>query len=105
MLVRHNSCFLPLCSAQKKDDVDDCDTSDDFDNECILRNEGVRSPMNSTMISSISMMSSCDVQKISSMEDELAALRNQMAMLVLMQEQVNKSQGKQLCYSLGRYII
>lgn len=82
--------------AQKKDDVDDCDTSDDFDNNFMLRTEGVRSPMNSTMISSVSMVSSCDpaaIQKITAMEDELTALRNQMAMLVLMQEQVNKSQA------------
>ncbi|XP_060078146.1 mitochondrial fission regulator 2-like [Ylistrum balloti] len=82
--------------AQKKDEVDDCDTSDDFDNDFMLRNEGVRSPMNSTMISSVSMVSSCDpaaIQKITAMEDELTALRKQMAMLVLMQEQVNKSQA------------
>ncbi|XP_033736651.1 mitochondrial fission regulator 2-like [Pecten maximus] len=82
--------------AQKKDDIDDCDTSEDFDNDFMLRNEGVRSPMNSTMINSVSMVSSCDpaaIQKITAMEDELTALRNQMAMLVMMQEQVNKSQA------------
>ncbi|XP_021346545.1 mitochondrial fission regulator 2-like isoform X2 [Mizuhopecten yessoensis] len=81
--------------AQKNEDVDDCDTLDDFDNDFMLRNEGVRSPMNSTMISSVSMMSSCDpaaIHKITAMEDELTALRNQMAMLVLMQEQANQSQ-------------
>ncbi|XP_022317858.2 mitochondrial fission regulator 2-like [Crassostrea virginica] len=49
--------------------------------------------MNSTMISSVSMTSDPNaVGKINALQDELSSLRQQIAMLVINQEQINKSQ-------------
>lgn len=49
--------------------------------------------MNSTMISSISMTSDPNaLGKINALQDELSSLRQQIAMLVINQEQINKSQ-------------
>ncbi|XP_061182148.1 mitochondrial fission regulator 1-like [Saccostrea echinata] len=49
--------------------------------------------MNSTMISSVSMTSDPNaISKINALQDELSTLRQQIAMLVVNQEQINKSQ-------------
>ena len=49
--------------------------------------------MNSTMISSVSMTSDPNaLGKINALQDELSSLRQQIAMLVINQEQINKSQ-------------
>ncbi|XP_056019096.1 mitochondrial fission regulator 2-like isoform X2 [Ostrea edulis] len=49
--------------------------------------------MNSTMISSVSMTSDPNaINKINDLQDELSSLRQQIAMLVINQEQINKSQ-------------
>ena len=65
----------------------------------IAHTEGSRSPMSSTMISSVSTASMYDpagLNKLTVLEDELASLRNQIASLVLNQEQINQSIGKYL---------
>jgi hypothetical protein len=49
--------------------------------------------MNSTMISSVSMTTDPNaISKINDLQDELTNLRQQIAMLVMNQEQINKSQ-------------
>lgn len=70
---------------------------DELDDDLfIARNTSSRSPMmSSTMISSVSSMfqnPAEQTQKLTAMEDELTILRQQIAMLVEAQEQINKSQ-------------
>lgn len=49
--------------------------------------------MNSTMISSVSMTSDPQAaSKLNALQDELSSLRQQIAMLVINQEQINRSQ-------------
>lgn len=49
--------------------------------------------MNSTMISSVSMASDpMAASKLNALQDELSSLRQQIAMLVINQEQINRSQ-------------
>lgn len=49
--------------------------------------------MNSTMISSVSMTSDpMAASKLNALQDELSSLRQQIAMLVINQEQINRSQ-------------
>ena len=90
-------CFSSLLfRAQRKNegDVSDSDTesSDGVDD---LFSERPNIPlMNSTMISSASMISSSDpmaMDKINALEDELSTLRSQIALLVLNQDS-NRSQ-------------
>ncbi|KAJ8306275.1 hypothetical protein KUTeg_016820 [Tegillarca granosa] len=93
--------------AQAKDE-EMSDSDQELDPDLFNLRAGTTSPMSSTMISSISTMS-CDpaaMSKIAVLEDELMNLRQQIAGLVLTQEQVNRSQslsildmGKSECYT------
>lgn len=60
--------------------------------------------MNSTMISSVSMTSDpMAASKLSALQDELSSLRQQIAMLVINQEQINRSQCR--CHPLNSFMI
>lgn len=60
--------------------------------------------MNSTMISSVSMTSDpMAASKLSALQDELSSLRQQIAMLVINQEQINRSQCR--CRPLNSFMI
>lgn len=60
--------------------------------------------MNSTMISSVSMTSDpMAASKLSALQDELSSLRQQIAMLVINQEQINRSQCR--CRLLNSFMI
>lgn len=60
--------------------------------------------MNSTMISSVSMTSDpMAASKLSALQDELSSLRQQIAMLVVNQEQINRSQCR--CRPLNSFMI
>lgn len=83
--------------AEKRRHFDASDVFDELDDDLfIARNTSSRSPMmSSTMISSVSSMfqnPAEQTQKLTAMEDELTILRQQIAMLVEAQEQINKSQ-------------
>lgn len=63
----------------------------------LTRPERTSTPVDNSIFScSVSALSSIEpsaLQKINALEDELAMMRNQIAALVLVQEQASKSQG------------
>lgn len=72
---------------------------DELDDDLFIARNSSSPMMSSTMISSVSSMlqnPAEQTQKLTAMEDELTNLRQQIAMLVEAQEQINKSQSNPL---------
>jgi len=72
---------------------------DELDDDLFITRHSPSTMMSSTMISSVSSMlqnPAEQTQKLTAMEDELTNLRQQIAMLVEAQEQINKSQSNPL---------
>lgn len=72
---------------------------DELDDDLFIARNSSSPMMSSTMISSVSSMlqnPAEQTQKLIAMEDELTNLRQQIAMLVEAQEQINKSQSNPL---------
>lgn len=81
--------------AEKRRHFDTSDVFDELDDDLFIARNSSSPMMSSTMISSVSSMlqnPAEQTQKLTAMEDELTNLRQQIAMLVEAQEQINKSQ-------------